>query len=92
MKTRDLIITLFAALGFLLVWTTTPPACSAQGYCYQLPPVQAYTYPNYYVYSQPAPEPVGYYVASPAPGHYKHKHKHRKHKHKCKYKYEYEYY
>ena len=87
MKTRDRIITLLAALGFLLGWTTTPTTCSAQGYCYQLPPVQVYTYPDYYTYSPPAPAPASYYVASPEPRPWKHKHKH-KHKHKYQYKYE----
>ena len=79
MNARDRIITLFAALCFLVGWTATPSTCAAQCYGYQLPPVQAYNYPNYYGYSQPAPV---YYVASPAPRLCKHKHKHkRKHKH-----------
>ena len=88
MKTRDRIIMLFAAFGFLLGWTTTPVTCAAQGYCYQLPPVQVYNYPTFYGYSPPAPAPAGYYVASPAPRPCKHKHKH-KHKPKCKYRYNY---
>ncbi len=86
MNARAKIITLFVALGFLVGWTATPTTCAAQCYGYQLPPVLVYNYPNYYGYSQPAPVPNGYYVASPAPGpcHYKHRHKH-KHKHKYRY-------
>ena len=87
-KTRERIITLFAALAFSLGWTATPATCAAQGYCYQLPPAQVYNYPTYYGSNQPAPAPGSYYVAAPAPRLCKHKHKH-KHKHKCKYRYDY---
>ena len=88
MNLRHGTIALFAALVFLVGWTAPPTTCSAQGYVYQVQPVQAYNYPNYYSYSQPAPVPGGYYVASPAPRLCKHKHKHkRKHKHRYGYVY-----
>ena len=84
MNVRHGTIILFAALGFLVGWTATPTTCSAQGYGYQVQPVQAYNYPNYYGNKSPAPG--GYYVASPAPQLCKHKHK-RKHKHRYGYTY-----
>ena len=100
MRTRVRIITLLAAFGILAGWTAAPPTCSAQGYCYQAPPVQVYNYsllpyPSYQAYSLPAPVPVGYAAVYPATPPYKIKHKHKykhKHKHKNKHKYYNEYY
>lgn len=92
MTIRRIGITLFAALCFLAGWTAKPNVCSAQEYGYQAPPVQVYTYPDYYGYALPAPVSSGYYITSPGPPPCKHKHwrKHKhKHKHKCKHDYQY---
>lgn len=86
---RVKIITLAAALSFLVGGTAYPTTCSAQGY--QVPPGQVYNYspqpyPNYHAYTPPAPVPVGYSAVSPSPRPCKYKHKH-KHKHKYRYGY-----
>lgn len=89
MTVRGRLIVLVAALGLWVGWTVDPRPCSAQGYCYQVLPVQVYNYPNYYGYTSPAPVPGPYYVASTAFGHCKYKKPKPKHKHKHTY---YQYY
>ena len=93
MSAQERIITLFAVISFLVGWAANPNTCSAQGYCYQVPAMQVYSYsllpyPNYYAYSLAVPVPSGYYVVSPPPRSYKYGHKYRhKYKHKHKHRY-----
>lgn len=91
MNARERIITLLAVISFLVGWAGNPNPCSAQGYCYRVPSVQAYSYsllpyPNYYGYSLAVPV-SGYAVVvppPPRPGKCGHKHKHKyKYKHEC---------